>query len=185
MDRLTETETQKCNRPGHECQSTIQALKGWLETCENESAETEHGEEIHKQCQKDNGLAIPAKRVLNLADAATGIVHVVETVKHKGRYVALSHCWGDPKRHPLISIHANLKDHMSGMAISSLPRSFRDAIRVCLHLDIQYLWIDCLCIVQDDRYAHRSVMQSKAHFHLVLSGSQKQKKWQRYIKIHT
>jgi hypothetical protein len=161
----------------------LEALKSWLEICEKDSAEDR--EEIHEQCQKDNNLAIPAKRVLNLADAATGILHIVETANHKGRYVALSHCWGDPKRHPLMSTHATLKDHMSGIAISSLPRSFRDAISVCLHLDIQYLWVDCLCIVQDDRYSHRPFKESKANFYLVLSGSQKQKRWQRYIKSHT
>lgn len=153
----------------------LEALKGWLEICEKDSAEGR--EEIHKQCQKDNDLVIPAKRVLNLADAATGIVHIVETANHKGRYLALSHCWGDPKRHPLMSTHATLKDHMSGITISSLPRSFRDAINVCLHLGIQYLWIDCLCIVQDDRYGHRPFKESKANFYLVLSGSQKPKRW--------
>ena len=140
----------------------LEALKGWLEVCEKASAENRG--DIHEQCRKDNDLAIPAKRVLNLADALTGTVRIVETADRKGRYVALSHCWGDPKRHPLMSTHATLKDHMSGIAISSLPRSFRDAISVCLHLDIKYLWVDCLCIVQDDKYSDRSFEESKTDF---------------------
>src|SRR6187402_1984048 len=131
----------------------LKALKGWLEICEKGSAE-DH-EEIHEECQRDKDLAIPAKRVLNLADVASGKVRIVETANLKGRYVALSHCWGDPKRHPLMSTHATLNDHMSGIKISSLPRSFVDAIKVCIFLRIQYLWIDCLCIVQDDKCGHR------------------------------
>ncbi|OCK76087.1 hypothetical protein K432DRAFT_396735 [Lepidopterella palustris CBS 459.81] len=86
----------------------LEALKGWLKICEKGSAEDR--EEIHAHCQKDKDLAIPAKRVLNLANAATGIRYIVETANHKDRYVALSHCWGDPKRYPLMSTHATLKD---------------------------------------------------------------------------
>jgi Heterokaryon incompatibility protein (HET) len=128
----------------------LKVLKGWLRNCDNRSPEDD--EEIHEYCQKDKDLAIPAKRVLNLADVATGKVRLVETANLKGRYVALSHCWGDPKRHPIMSTHATLKDHLSGIKISSLPRSFLDAIKVCVFLHIQYIWIDCLCIVQDDKY---------------------------------
>jgi hypothetical protein len=141
----------------------LDALKGWLEICGKGSVEAGEDsynedensagadEDPHSMCQEIKSLAIPAKRILHLAGAATGIVRIVETAGRTGRYVALSHCWGDPTRHPLKSTHATLNDHMSGIAMSSLPRSFSDAIRVCLHLDIEYLWIDCLCIVQDDR----------------------------------
>ena len=41
---------------------------------------------------------------------------------------------------------------MSKIEVSGLPKSFRDAVSVCLHLGIPYLWIDSLCIVQDDEY---------------------------------
>ena len=180
---LQKQKPESASFPAMSINQQFEALKGWLGVCEKDSAEER--EEIHEQCQKDNDLAIPAKRVLNLADVATGIARIVETANHNGRYVALSHCWGDPRRHPLMSTRATLEDHMSGIALSSLPRSFRDAISVCLYLDIQYIWIGCLCIVQDDRYSHRPFNEPGANFSLVLSGSQKQKIWQRYIKNHT
>ena len=151
----------------------LDALKGWLEICrkrsveagedsdkdsENSDDDSENsvgaGGDPHESCPKVDSLAIPAKRILDLAGAATGIVRIVETAGRTGRYVALSHCWGDPTRHPIKSTQATLNDHMSGIAMSRLPRSFSDAIRVCLHLDIEYLWIDCLCIVQGDRYGY-------------------------------
>ena len=47
---------------------------------------------IYEQRQKDNDLAIPAKRVLDMAPVATGI----DTANHKSRYVALIRCGGDP-----------------------------------------------------------------------------------------
>jgi hypothetical protein len=64
------------------------------------------------------------------------MVHIVETDNHKGRYVALSHCWGDLKRYPLMSTRATLKDHMSGIAIYSLPLFFRGGISIYHYLDI-------------------------------------------------
>ena len=86
MDRHAGTEIRKCKLPSFEHQSTICSIN-----CKKDSADKR--KRIHKEGQKDNDLAIPAKRVLNLADVATGIVRIVETANHKGRYVALSHWW--------------------------------------------------------------------------------------------
>ena len=81
--------------------------------------------QVHEQRQKDNDLATPAKRVLDLAHVATGVVRMAETANHRGCYVALIHCWGDSRRLPLMSTHATLEDNMSGIAISSFLRSHR------------------------------------------------------------
>jgi heterokaryon incompatibility protein (HET) len=105
----------------------------------------------HKLCRTDTS-PIPAKRVLDLTSYSTGVVRLIETSGIIKPYVALSHCWGIPSRHPLMTTHATLNDHATGIALSSLPQSFRDAIKVCAYMKIQYIWIDCLCIVQDDRY---------------------------------
>ncbi|RYO74950.1 hypothetical protein DL764_010632 [Monosporascus ibericus] len=59
-----------------------------------------------------------------------------------------SHSWG--KSQPLRTLKNNVVSHTNGIAIESVPRTFQDAIRVTRHLDIRYLWIDSLCIVQDD-----------------------------------
>ncbi|KAK8035585.1 heterokaryon incompatibility protein-domain-containing protein [Apiospora rasikravindrae] len=66
------------------------------------------------------------------------------------RYLALSHCWGSTTTRPFITTKATLRDRMSGIWISVLPKTFQDAIRVARVLEVQYLWIDSLCIVQDD-----------------------------------
>ncbi|KAF2844593.1 HET-domain-containing protein, partial [Plenodomus tracheiphilus IPT5] len=93
-------------------------------------------------------MKIPAKRVLDITDAAENLVRLVETTDLEGRYVALSHCWGHPSRHPLMTVHATLNDHMASILVEKLPQSFRDAITVCQHLGVKYIWIDCLCIIQ-------------------------------------
>ncbi|KAK7192354.1 heterokaryon incompatibility protein [Paraphaeosphaeria sporulosa] len=62
-------------------------------------------------------------------------------------YATLSHCWGVSQ--PLRLLSSNLSQFQAGIARESLPRVFTEAIEVCWHLGIQYLWIDSLCILQD------------------------------------
>ena len=44
----------------------------------------------------------------------------------------------------------NFEDRCVEIDISTLPRNFQDAILVTRKLGIQYIWIDSLCIIQDD-----------------------------------
>lgn len=54
--------------------------------------------------------------------------------------------------------------------LNSLPKTFRDAIIVTRALNIRYLWIDALCIVQDEsedwqeQSAAMGGIHSNAHF---------------------
>ncbi|CAO2657093.1 Nn.00g058960.m01.CDS01 [Neocucurbitaria sp. VM-36] len=46
---------------------------------------------------------------------------------------------------------ATFPDKLRGIGLVELPLSYKDAIRVAQDLGIQYLWIDSLCIIQDDQ----------------------------------
>ncbi|RYP68850.1 hypothetical protein DL769_005423 [Monosporascus sp. CRB-8-3] len=62
-------------------------------------------------------------------------------------YATLSHRWGgkDP-----IKLQRDNHDQLRlGILISSLPRTFQEAIRTAKRLGITYTWIDSLCIIQD------------------------------------
>jgi hypothetical protein len=114
-------------------------------------------EQRHASCQV-NPVGVP-QRLLDLETAATGIVRIVEInndlsgdhhIPPSGlRYACLSHCWGN-SRFKHRTRRANLDTNMSGVPLAELPRTFRDAVEVSRALDIRYLWIDSLCIVQDD-----------------------------------
>jgi len=67
-------------------------------------------------------------------------------------YIALSHRWGIPsanERSMYCTTTDNIDHRLGGFSISELPKTFQDAIRVTKELDIQYLWIDSLCIIQE------------------------------------
>jgi Heterokaryon incompatibility protein (HET)/Ankyrin repeats (many copies) len=63
-------------------------------------------------------------------------------------YCALSYCWGDAQT--FTTTKSTLKQHEMSMPLTSFPQTLRDAIIVSRELHIRYLWIDALCINQDD-----------------------------------
>ncbi|EME40198.1 hypothetical protein DOTSEDRAFT_74873 [Dothistroma septosporum NZE10] len=63
-------------------------------------------------------------------------------------WAALSHCWGGGQ--PIKLVRDNLSDLHSRVSFDELPSTFRDAIDVARLLEIQYIWIDSMCIIQDD-----------------------------------
>jgi Heterokaryon incompatibility protein (HET) len=64
-------------------------------------------------------------------------------------WAALSHCWGGSQPYKLQRANLpRLKQHINS---SDLPATFCNAIEVARELGLRYLWIDSLCIVQDDK----------------------------------
>ncbi|KAK3304756.1 heterokaryon incompatibility protein-domain-containing protein, partial [Chaetomium strumarium] len=120
-----------------------------LETCK----------QSHKNCNTNYYSASPLpSRVLDVFAADTGDggvrLHEPEPDQQAAPYVALSHCWG---RQPFLrTLSGSLDAHRSeGIAWARLPQTFRDAVEVTRSLGVRYLWIDSLCIVQDDEHDWR------------------------------
>ncbi|KAK3360435.1 heterokaryon incompatibility protein-domain-containing protein, partial [Lasiosphaeria hispida] len=72
-----------------------------------------------------------------------------------GRYIALSHCWGElepDEVHRYCTTKQNIHDREGegGFSLDSLPLTLQDAIKVTQALEVRYLWIDSLCIIQGD-----------------------------------
>ncbi|KAI1149182.1 heterokaryon incompatibility protein-domain-containing protein [Nemania diffusa] len=68
------------------------------------------------------------------------------------KYAALSYCWGPPEkaaRQPKLE-KKTIQDRMSGIPDTEMTSVLRDAITVCRALSIPFLWVDALCIIQDD-----------------------------------
>ena len=63
-------------------------------------------------------------------------------------YVALTHCWGGVV--PLRTMRDNLNAHMEEIPYQSLPRTFKNVITIAQAMKVLYVWIDSICIVQDD-----------------------------------
>lgn len=108
----------------------------------------------HVDCHRDEGLHHDwPGRLLRIA--REGAVSLVGFQTNMARqYAALSYCWGSPEelsRHPpLRATVATVQALRDGIQLNQLPRTIEQAVRVCIHLEIEYIWVDALCIIQDD-----------------------------------
>lgn len=127
----------------------LQKVKSWLHDCIHQ----------HAMCRLDDKTKRPEapdvvlpRRLIDLNVDGTEGCRLIASAgldsKCKATYAALSHCWGSFQ--PLSTRGKNIKDHLADSRWNWLPRTFQDAIIVCRSLSIRYLWIDSLCIHQDD-----------------------------------
>ena len=68
--------------------------------------------------------------------------------RNTGHYLTLSYCWGRSK--PYLTTTSKVLASMESIAIDSLPQTLKDAISSTRMLGCRYIWIDALCIIQDD-----------------------------------
>jgi hypothetical protein len=91
-------------------------------------------------------------RVIYVGEAANSSIRLVQTTSDtKINYAALSHCWGQVSKSPYSCLlEENVDRFQIGIELEQLPRMFQDAIVATRALNISYLWIDSLCIIQDN-----------------------------------
>ena len=103
----------------------------------------------HASCPR--GRKTLPKRVLSFRRPSPSdeiAVHILEGSQREVDYATLSHRWGSHQ--DCLTTRALLDKYKKGIPWSDLPRTFRESIEFCLAIGINYLWIDALCIVQDD-----------------------------------
>jgi hypothetical protein len=85
-------------------------------------------------------------------DVRSSCIRLIETSNgFKGNYIALSHCWGKLTNDQKFCTYAyNIENLKKEIPYQLLPKSFQDAIIITQALGIPYLWIDSLCIIQED-----------------------------------
>lgn len=119
----------------------LKILKEWIADCDH-----------NHECYSEANTFIPT-RLLDIRNKGSGNIQLlVNNQAHSRfrRYATLSHRWGSPQQHRFCTYKSNIEELQQGIKISDLPRTFQDAVRVAYGLGLQYLWIDSLCIIQDD-----------------------------------
>ncbi|KAL5610983.1 hypothetical protein FOBRF1_007100 [Fusarium oxysporum] len=102
---------------------------------------------------KGDGL-VPSRllKISPVSKTKDAIITVVKSdfLSQNTQYVALSHRWGLRETVCLTTDNFTQLSE-TGIPLNKLPRTFSDACRVTTGLGYSYLWIDSLCIIQDDR----------------------------------
>jgi len=127
------------------------SLKTWsfivsqLETCLSSHLSCKTGIESPPSSMPSRLLSIEQRNshtILRLIDVGQGF---------DKKYAALSYSWGntqDPP--PLTTARSSMEEMRDGIDHARIPSTLQDAVTVCLRLSIQFIWIDSLCIIQDD-----------------------------------
>jgi hypothetical protein len=114
-------------------------VRQWLQDC---SAN-------HVKCRNALQQTLPTRVIDVIGNESTSWnPFLVESNGEKGNYICLSYCWGGLESFKTTT--TNLNQRKSYIPYRGLPQTFSDAIWVTKSLGVRYLWIDSLCIVQDD-----------------------------------
>ncbi|PSN60090.1 HET-domain-containing protein [Corynespora cassiicola Philippines] len=125
-------------------EENLNQVMTWINSCQ----------EDHAPCKQICDYLPP--RLLDLQSLGPDIVRLVDSEKLQEslsgppRYACLSHCWGKT-RSKYLTCRDRLEENKKSIPVDLLPRTFKDAIAIAKALSINYLWIDSLCIIQDDK----------------------------------
>jgi len=100
----------------------------------------------HGFCTKPADAELPS-RVLEVG-VDNSIIRLIEPRGKVTRYICLSHCWGNEQI--ITTKKSTMKERMAAIKMEDLSKTFQDAVILTRLLRVQYIWIDSLCIVQDD-----------------------------------
>ncbi|KAM6511872.1 hypothetical protein FALCPG4_016863 [Fusarium falciforme] len=102
----------------------------------------------HAKCRKESQwFPSRALHVQKLNRIISVKVVSREDVPSGSEYITLSHRWGDSEQLTLTS--DTLVTFSEGIPTERLPRLFSETAQVAHQLNVPYLWIDSLCILQD------------------------------------
>lgn len=131
--------------PDPASRSSFDKARAWIKKCK----------ETHKICSEAASASKPKlpKRVVDIGPDTNDGIHIFvhdDSKQEIGEpYIALSHCWG--KTQHLKSEKNTLEQWKKNIPFGRFAKTFQDAIIISRELGIRYIWIDSLCIVQDDK----------------------------------
>ena len=111
-------------------------IKQWMQSCNVQ----------HDPCRLPT-LATARELNIRLIDVQD---HRIIPATSAEQYVALSYVWGPTVTPCLIRDTISQCFSIGGLKDLRVPRTIRDAIHLVKCIGMRYLWVDSLCIVQDD-----------------------------------
>ncbi|ETN40172.1 uncharacterized protein HMPREF1541_04448 [Cyphellophora europaea CBS 101466] len=120
-------------------------VQDWLSDCTK----------VHDICNEDWGTTSDYPiRLLNVGpEMGTQVrLQLFEHGAIRPRYVTMSHCWNHGPAPQLVKLTTDNQHRLtSGFAIADLPKKFQDAVAIARWMDVNFIWIDALCIMQDSK----------------------------------
>lgn len=142
--------------------TTLELAKLWYSSCISN-----HPICAERDAQTTTSSILP-KRVIDLRSAGSEPVLYEPAEGEGGKYICLSHCWGDTK--PLHIVRQDDGSQSTSPRTYSLPplatwpQTFQDAVDIARKFNIRYLWIDNTSIKQGDKEDWSTESQRMAQY---------------------
>lgn len=147
-----------CNSGSAACS---QLAVAWLENCLSNHSDT---------CLPNTESLFPTRLVDVSPPESPGSLRLVSSKGGRGKYLALSYCWGQD---PFFTLNTgNKADLEQSVPMDPLPRTVKDAIILTRRLNVRYIWIDSLCILQGvDEKAVKDWEAESLHMNTIYGGA--------------
>ena len=127
---------------------SITRISSWLQTSQS----------THANCQ-NLSAKMPTRFLQIGTDNSQRSLRLLNSQSlGSARYAALSYCWGGEQS--VTCTNFTISKFQAGFLVSNLPATIQDAVTVCCELGVPYLWVDALCIIQDD-FNEKTIEMSK------------------------
>ena len=123
-------------------QSSIDKACTWFKECIE-------GIGIHTREPATANSERPGRLIHIRGEEGCQYLSLVEGRGCQGSYAALSYCWGHSLA-PWKTLRSNIKERFMSLPVSDLPLTLLQAVEIISRLGLHYLWIDSICIVQDN-----------------------------------
>ncbi|KAI3327351.1 HET-domain-containing protein [Xylariaceae sp. AK1471] len=120
-------------------ETNVNNVTQWLQNCDVN----------HPSCRALSTGFTPS-RLLEVKDK---VIRLIENGPSDCQYVALSYCWGQVSadQKGFLTTNNNVHTRQFGFSLTELPRTLQDVVHAVRALNIGYIWVDALCIIQDDK----------------------------------
>ncbi|QDS72978.1 hypothetical protein FKW77_008749 [Venturia effusa] len=124
--------------PGSDFSSKL--ISKWFHTCKSS----------HKTCHEYQTKYRPTRLLKIERQQGHRILRLCErsSTADVVSYAALSYCWGQNQN--LKTTTMTIRSHLVEISFTDLPLTIQHAVMVTEVLGLCYLWVDALCIIQDD-----------------------------------
>lgn len=124
----------------------IGGIKQWLDDCTTEHSSTCAMTIFGGTCIESHVVPLPS-RCIDLGGRKS--IFLRDCSGMRGCYIILSHRWTD-ETSKCKTTRANYEARTRGAGFQTLSRNLQDVMLLAQKLGVRYIWVDSLCIVQDD-----------------------------------
>ncbi|KAF5005593.1 hypothetical protein FDECE_8000 [Fusarium decemcellulare] len=121
-------------------QVNLQVIKSWLNNCDHN-----HGSECNNS---RSGTRAEKEMPLIFIDV---IQQCLVPASSDAKYFALSYVWGQVDMSKTLKANYHARQQPSALLAVPFPKTIRDAMTFVKSLGERFLWVDAICMVQDDK----------------------------------